>query len=123
MTARARYNAPVGSTRTRPRVLLLSIDPWVGPPEGFRPFNYSVRKIQAALLAPGDIDVELVDFYAPDVDTIERAVEERDPDIVGASVYVWSLPSTPHSQNVHENGQPRNVSRCAVTRFGTRPIW
>jgi radical SAM superfamily enzyme YgiQ (UPF0313 family) len=65
----------------------------VGPPEGFRPFNYSVRKIQAALLAPGDIDVELVDFYAPDVDTIERAVEERDPDIVGASVYVWSLPS------------------------------
>jgi radical SAM superfamily enzyme YgiQ (UPF0313 family) len=74
-------------------VALLSIDPWIGPPEGFRPFNYSIRKIQAALSTEDGLTVEVLDFYSPDVDALEAEVERRDPDFVGASAYVWSLPA------------------------------
>jgi radical SAM superfamily enzyme YgiQ (UPF0313 family) len=79
----------------RLKVALVSIDPWVGPPDGFRPFNYSVRKIQAALTSPpiDGIEVEVVDFYSQDIDALEAELEARDPDLVGASVYVWSLPT------------------------------
>ncbi|HEY1585386.1 MAG TPA: cobalamin-dependent protein, partial [Polyangia bacterium] len=69
------------------------MDPWRGPAEGFRPFNYSVRKIQAALTVVPDVEVEVLDVYSEDLDALEAEIERRDPDLVGASVYVWSLPS------------------------------
>jgi radical SAM superfamily enzyme YgiQ (UPF0313 family) len=75
----------------RRRVCLLSIDPWVGGVESFHPFNYSIRKIQAALVGM-DVDVEVLDFYSADVESVVAQVEARDPDIIGASTYVWSLP-------------------------------
>jgi radical SAM superfamily enzyme YgiQ (UPF0313 family) len=75
------------------RVALMSIDPWVGSGEGFRPFNYSVRKLAAALTRVEEADVRVLDFTSTDVDALEAEVERHDPDLVGASAYVWSLPT------------------------------
>ncbi len=75
------------------RVALVCIDPWTAGHD-LRPFNYAVRKIQAALVsAPGGADVHLVESRSRDVDEFVARVEAIDPDIVGASAYVWSLPT------------------------------
>src|SRR5262249_46473723 len=46
--------------------------------------------IQAALL---DLDVQVHDFVHLDLEKLEAEIEARNPDVVGASVYVWSLPT------------------------------
>lgn len=76
------------------RVALVCIDPWTAGHD-LRPFNYGVRKIQAALLAaPGlDAEVHLVESTSRDPDEITERIEAIDPDVVGASAYVWSLPT------------------------------
>lgn len=76
------------------RVALVCIDPWTAGHD-LRPFNYAVRKIQAALVAaPGlGAEVHLVESRSRDVDEFVARVEAIDPDIVGASAYVWSLPT------------------------------
>ena len=76
------------------RVALVCIDPWTAGHD-LRPFNYGVRKIQAAVLAaPGlDAEVHLVESTSRDADEITERIEAIDPDVVGASAYVWSLPT------------------------------
>lgn len=76
------------------RVALVCIDPWTAGHD-LRPFNYGVRKIQAALLAtPGlDADVHLVESRARDADELVDRIEAIDPDVIGASAYVWSFPT------------------------------
>ncbi|MEZ4300348.1 MAG: radical SAM protein [Polyangiaceae bacterium] len=76
------------------RVALVCIDPWTAGHD-LRPFNYGVRKIQAELLAtPGlGADVHLVESRSRDVDELVDRIEAIDPDIIGASTYVWSFPT------------------------------
>lgn len=79
------------------RVLLMAIDPWKGGAGGsgrYAPFNYSVRKVQAAVVADPDlseVEVRLIDTDSKDVDTLVEQIEAFDPDVVGASAYVWSF--------------------------------
>ncbi len=74
------------------RVALLCIDPW-SEPEGFHPFNYAVRRVQAALLAASieGVEVHLVEAGETDADTLLARLEAIEPDVVGASAYVWSF--------------------------------
>ena len=76
------------------RVALLCIDPWTAGHD-LRPFNYGVRKIQAALLAePGlGAEVHLVESRSRDPEELVARVEAIDPDVIGASAYVWSFPT------------------------------
>lgn len=82
-----------------PRVLLMAIDPWKGGANGkgrYAPFNYSVRKIQAATIADprlAGIEVRVLDTDSKDVDALVEQIEALDPDIIGASTYVWSFPT------------------------------
>src|SRR5262245_22618952 len=83
----------VGSVR---RVALLSIDPWRNPQGWFRPFNYPVRKIEAAIHAHDalhDVEVRVFDTLHADVDVLSAELERFDPDVVGASTYLWSFPT------------------------------
>jgi radical SAM superfamily enzyme YgiQ (UPF0313 family) len=77
------------------RVALLCIDPWEGNDGGFQPFNYSVRKVQAAVVANPALgaEVEVFDSYSTDVGEFVERVERMDPDVVGVSAYVWSFPT------------------------------
>jgi radical SAM superfamily enzyme YgiQ (UPF0313 family) len=79
------------------RVALLCIDPWrVEECEDNRPFNYAVRRIQAAILGHPDLselELELIESSSLDVDKILARIEAFDPDVIGASAYVWSFPT------------------------------
>lgn len=58
------------------------------------PFNYAVRRVQAHLLQSNldGLEVHLVESRSPDVDEFVARLEELNPDVIGASVYVWSFP-------------------------------
>lgn len=78
------------------RIALLCIDPWddkQGVSPHFRPFNYSVRKVQAALLNLPHVEVHLVESSSTDPAHMLAQLEQIKPDIVGASAYVWSFPT------------------------------
>jgi radical SAM superfamily enzyme YgiQ (UPF0313 family) len=78
------------------RIALLCIDPWddqQGVSPHFRPFNYSVRKVQAALLHLPNVEVHLVESSSTDPEPMLAQLEKIKPDIVGASAYVWSFPT------------------------------
>jgi radical SAM superfamily enzyme YgiQ (UPF0313 family) len=82
-------------SKTR-RVALLCIDPWIdneGVAPNFRPFNYSVRKIQAALSLESSVEVELLETRSSDPNVLFEQLRATDADLVGASAYVWSLPT------------------------------
>jgi len=75
----------------------MAIDPWKGGAGGsgrYAPFNYSVRKVQAAVVADpalAEVEVRLLDTDSKDVDALVEEIEAFDPDIIGASAYVWSF--------------------------------
>ncbi len=76
------------------RVALLCIDP--AEDEGVLSLNYSTRKLVAALQSPPSIDgldVHLVESRSKDADEFFERLAEIDPDVVGASSYVWSMPT------------------------------
>jgi radical SAM superfamily enzyme YgiQ (UPF0313 family) len=77
------------------RVALLCIDPWPNKDGGFQPFNYSVRKVQAAVTANPSLHavVEVFDSGSKEVEPFVELVEQMDPDVVGVSAYVWSFPT------------------------------
>ncbi len=77
------------------RVALLCIDPLRHDFGEFMPFNYSIRKVQAAILAnPAlHIEVQVFDYDSENVEEFVAQIEEMDPDIIGASAYVWSFPT------------------------------
>ncbi len=99
-----------------PRVLLMAIDPWKGGAGGsgrYAPFNYSVRKIQAAVVADpalADAEVRLIDTDSKDVDLLVEQIEAFDPDIIGASAYVWSFSTFLHvCERIKTNRPERTV--------------
>lgn len=76
------------------KVALLSLDPWPRR-QAYAPFNYAVRRVQAALLAaaiPG-VEVTLVETDVADADALFARLDTLAPDVVGASAYVWSFPT------------------------------
>jgi radical SAM superfamily enzyme YgiQ (UPF0313 family) len=78
------------------RAVLISIDPWTDDSCDNRPFNYAVRKVQAAALADAELadwELEVLDLRTKDVDDFLHRIEAFDPDFVGASTYVWSFPT------------------------------
>jgi hypothetical protein len=74
------------------KVALLCVDPWARH-TSFAPFNYAVRRVQASLLGAGidGAEVHLVETRSQDPDALLATLEEIDPDVVGASAYVWSF--------------------------------
>lgn len=79
------------------KIALLALTPPQPKGEGHagRTFpSYGIQRIAAAIRALGDPDVEVRLFDAEDYDAeaIAREVEAWSPDIVGISVFVWSLP-------------------------------
>lgn len=89
----------MSSASAKPLVALLCLDTWVDDDANigtFRPFNYAIRRIQAALEVTPDGPIArtvVLEGRSPDVDAIVARVQEVDPDIVAASAYVWSFPT------------------------------
>lgn len=57
--------------------------------------SYGVRRILAAVLddpALEGVQIGLVDVERPDVDAYVEAIDSMEPELIGFSVYVWSLP-------------------------------
>jgi radical SAM superfamily enzyme YgiQ (UPF0313 family) len=57
--------------------------------------SYGIRRILAAVLADPALEgapVALIDVERPDVEAYVEAILSMEPDLVGISVYVWSLP-------------------------------
>jgi radical SAM superfamily enzyme YgiQ (UPF0313 family) len=77
------------------RIALLCLDPLPEQTGDFRPFNYSVRKVQAAVEANPSLhaQVEVFDSGSKDVDAFVERIEKLDPDVIGVSAYVWSFPT------------------------------
>jgi len=78
------------------RAVLISIDPWTMEDCETRPFNYAIRKVQAAALADptlSDWELHVLDFRDADVDAFQARIEALAPDFIGASTYVWSFPT------------------------------
>ncbi|MBI5477727.1 MAG: cobalamin B12-binding domain-containing protein [Deltaproteobacteria bacterium] len=64
--------------------------------EGISSISYAAYRLQAALLASprlAGLEVRLIELPSGDVEGFVSQVEAFDPDIVGASVYVWSFPA------------------------------
>jgi radical SAM superfamily enzyme YgiQ (UPF0313 family) len=76
--------------RRDPKVVLVGIDPWLEDAPDFRPFNYGVYRVFAALHS--DCDVSLVDVSIDATADLTERVLALEPDIVGLSAYVWSMP-------------------------------
>jgi radical SAM superfamily enzyme YgiQ (UPF0313 family) len=80
------------------RVALLCIDPWrwaESALQSHRPFNYAVRRIQAAILgnpALSFVDVQLIESKELNAEELLTRLEAFDPDVIGVSAYVWSFP-------------------------------
>lgn len=79
------------------RVALLSVSPDLAQGDGISIFpSYGVRRIQAALSADpllADTHVELIDERCGDAERFLERLLAFEPDVVGASVYVWSTPT------------------------------
>jgi radical SAM superfamily enzyme YgiQ (UPF0313 family) len=79
------------------RVALLCLDPWrLENTHDHRPFNYAVRRIQAAIVGSPELshlEVALIESRSLDVDPLVERLEAFDPDVIGASAYVWSFPT------------------------------
>jgi len=79
-------------SRSRRRVALLCIDP--AEDEGVLSLNYATRKVMAAMMASPqlqDAEIHLVESRSKDAAEFVTRLEAIDPDIVGASGYVWSM--------------------------------
>ncbi|MBK7859930.1 MAG: B12-binding domain-containing radical SAM protein [Archangiaceae bacterium] len=72
------------------RVALLCIDPWLKTDGPFRPFNYPVRRIEAAL-ETSHAEVRIFEAQVGEAESLLPALEAFDPDLVGASAYTWSF--------------------------------
>lgn len=76
------------------RIALMCIDP--AEDEGVLSLNYSTRKLMAALQSPPvqeNIEVHLVESRRKDPDEFLEHLEAIDADVIGASAYVWSMPT------------------------------
>lgn len=91
----------VTSTTTLPasrrggrRVCLVAVHPAPDPALPERISNHGLRMVEATLRAAGlaDLDVLVLDLVAATAQDLADAIEDFDPDVVGFSTYLWSLP-------------------------------
>lgn len=79
------------------RIALLTLDANMLRDDEWAPFNYAIRRIQAAVLADPalqDAEVEVFEAFSPDeLETMWGAVDRFNPDLIGASTYLWSFPT------------------------------
>jgi radical SAM superfamily enzyme YgiQ (UPF0313 family) len=78
----------------QPRVALLCVDPVED--EGVVTPTYSSRKLQAALLASPrltGVDVRVLESQTKDPAWLVGVVRDLEPDVIGASAYLWSFPT------------------------------
>ena len=57
--------------------------------------SYGIRRILAAVMADPELkgaQVALIDVGRPDVDAYVGAILSMDPELIGFSIYVWSMP-------------------------------
>jgi radical SAM superfamily enzyme YgiQ (UPF0313 family) len=79
---------------SRPRVAILCVNP--AEPGHPSWFSFGALRVQAALLASSrlpDAEVRMIALPTGDVDEFVARIEEFDPHVIGASVYVWSFPA------------------------------
>jgi radical SAM superfamily enzyme YgiQ (UPF0313 family) len=92
------------------RVALLCLDPWqVEGSLDHRPFNYAVRRIQAAIVGHPElayVEVKLIESRALDAEALAGAIEEFDPEFIGASAYVWSFPTLLEACRLAKRSRP-----------------
>lgn len=86
-----------GPKGARPRrIALVCHDPWRHEDSNdIRPFNYGVRRIQAAILGHpelADSELALLESTSLDPAVLAAKIEGFDPDVIGVSAYVWSFP-------------------------------
>lgn len=76
------------------KIALVCIDPWLQKREGYSPFNFAARRVQAALLGwPLDgAEVHLLEAFGGQMGDLEARLEKLSPDLLGGSAYVWSFP-------------------------------
>ena len=83
--------------RSGQRIALLTLDANMLRDEEWVPFNYAIRRIQAAVAAEPELanaEIRVFEASSPDeACSISDAVMEFRPDLVGASVYLWSFPT------------------------------
>lgn len=82
------------ASSTRRRIVLVSIDPWQGG-DNFRPFDYGLRRIAAAISGTERTaeawEVNVLSRRDDDVESLVRDIRALSPDVVGLSTYVWSI--------------------------------
>jgi len=76
------------------RVCLVAVHPAPDPALPERISNHGLRMVEATLRAAGlaDIEVLVLDLVAATAQDLADAIEDFDPDVVGFSTYLWSLP-------------------------------
>lgn len=95
------------------RVALICVDPWQHEDsDDIRPFNYGVRRIQAAILGHPELDtceLALLESSTLDANDLAERIEVFDPDIVGASAYVWSFPTLLEACRLAKRARPERT--------------
>ena len=76
------------------RVAILCLNPWEAPGP-FQPFSFAAHRIEAALVADPRIEAEVrvIEGRGWGLERWLEAVEDYDPDLLGFSAYLWSLPT------------------------------
>lgn len=76
------------------RVCLVAVHPAPDPALPERISNHGLRMVEATLRAAGlaDLDLLVLDLVAATAEDLADAIEDFDPDVVGFSTYLWSLP-------------------------------
>ena len=78
------------------KIAIVCLNHWADEPrtETFAPFSAGAWRVYAALVEPplADCQVRLFDFDGADAAAISAELIAFEPDLVGGSAYVWSLP-------------------------------
>ncbi|MCA9592627.1 MAG: radical SAM protein [Myxococcales bacterium] len=80
---------------TARRVAILAVNPWQSVEPSFHPFSFGAYRVAAAVLGDertAGVDVRVIDGRGFDEKRWLEELASFDPDVVGASCYVWSLP-------------------------------
>jgi hypothetical protein len=79
---------------------------------GFVPFNYAARRIQAAVVGDPDLadaEVRVFEGGQRSVEELAAEVECFDPDVVGASTYLWSFSHLLETCDLLKKGRPKRT--------------
>ena len=94
MATAAATAIPSAARRAGRRVCLVAMSAGRDPALPERISNHGMRMVEATLRAAGlaDLEVLVLDVVDATADDLADAIEDFDPDVVGFSTYIWSLP-------------------------------